>query len=135
MWEDKVFVGLSSLSSTTEQRGYLAIVRVALIERAKKKSTRPQMSCFPQKIICIIQVSYFFFSCGIFILLLQEKPSMRYESLLRSCQPSVYHIKMGKSHYKVSFPMAQQVNLPACSSHSPLMLSIKQGSSEYWYQF
>ena len=37
MWEDKVFVGLSSLSSTTEQRGYLAIVRVALIERAKKK--------------------------------------------------------------------------------------------------
>ena len=43
---------------------------------------------------------------------------MRYTSSLRSCQPSVYMTKMGKSR-KVSFPTAQQVNLPACSPHCP----------------
>ena len=43
---------------------------------------------------------------------------MRYTSSLRSCQPFVYHTKMGESR-QVPFPTAQQVNLPACSPHCP----------------
>ena len=32
------------------------------------------------------------------------------------------------------FPTAQQVNLPACSPHSPLMLSVNQKSRQYQFQ-
>ena len=43
---------------------------------------------------------------------------MRCTSSLRSYRQSVYHTKVGESRL-VLFPKAQQVNLPACSSHCP----------------
>ena len=43
---------------------------------------------------------------------------MRYTRSLRSCLPFVYNTKMG-DYGSVLFPTAQQVNLPACSSHCP----------------
>ena len=47
-----------------------------------------------------------------------RKRSKRFTSLFRSCQPSVYHTKMGEFR-KVPFPAAPQANLPACFSHCP----------------
>ena len=43
---------------------------------------------------------------------------MRYTSSFKSCQPSVYHTKVGEFR-QVPIPTAQQVNLPACSPHCP----------------
>ena len=62
--------------------------------------------------------------CTFFCILLHIYPaitrrqSMRYTSSLRSCQPSVYHTKMGDSRF-APFPTEQQANLPACSPHCP----------------
>ena len=59
--------------------------------------------------------------CLFFVFLLHiylpitRKRSMRYTSSLRSYQPPVYPIKMGKLR-QVPFPAAQ-VNLPTCSPH------------------
>ena len=50
---------------------------------------------------------------------LTRKRSMRCTSSIRSCQPSVYHTKMGESRW-VFFPTAQRVNLPGCSPHWPI---------------
>ena len=57
------------------------------------------------------KIFFIFIIIGIFILLSREKATKRCMSSLRSCQPSVYHTKMGESR-QVPFPTAQ-VNLPA----------------------
>ena len=43
---------------------------------------------------------------------------------------SVYHSMMGESRL-VPFPMAQQVNLPACSPHSSVNAERRAGSCKY----
>ena len=60
-----------------------------------------------------------------------RKRSMRYTSSLRSCQPSVYLTKMGKSHKCLS-----QRHKSTCLLvlHTvPLMLCVKQGSCKYQF--
>ena len=52
---------------------------------------------------------------------------MRFTSSLRSCQPSVYHTKMGESR-SAPFPMAQ-VNLPACSQRCPFNAERQAGEA------
>ena len=47
-----------------------------------------------------------------------HSPIITITSSLRSCRPSVYRTKMGESR-QVSFPKAQQANLPACFPHCP----------------
>ena len=47
-----------------------------------------------------------------------RKRSMRYTISLRSCQPPVYHTKMGNTAKRLS-QRHKQVNLPACSPHCP----------------
>ena len=58
------------------------------------------------------------FSIFVFILshiysLITRKRSMRCTSSLRSCQPSIFHTKMGESRLALS-PTAQQGHLQAC---------------------
>ena len=74
-----------------------------------------------------------------FILQSRESDQSAITSSLSSCQPPVYHTKMGKFHY-VPFPTAQQVNLPACLPHCPFkaerqagkqFLAFKLSSLEY----
>ena len=69
------------------------------------------------------------FSC-IFILLSRESDQSVVTSLLRSCRPSVYHIKMGESR-SVPFPTAHYVNLPACSPHCPFNAE-RQAAGKQW---
>ena len=54
-----------------------------------------------------------FFVYSHFFLSYHEKATELYTSLLRSCRLSVYHTWMSESRL-VSFPTAQQANLPAC---------------------
>ena len=50
MWEDEVLPGPYYLMDRVQYLQQLfTTVRVALIGRAKKRSTRPQMACFHQK--------------------------------------------------------------------------------------
>ena len=67
----------------------------------------------------------FVFSCT-FILLSRESDQNAMTSSLMSCRPPVYRTKTGESR-SVSFPPAQQVNLPTCSPHCPFNAERKAG--------